>query len=258
MRRNTLITALVVAVTLSVVYVGCGFSPDLRSVDAFQAAQKAFDNATSEEDYLKAAAMYQNLLDEGIRSGAILYNQGNAFMKAGKRGRAVAAYLEAQRYLPTNPYLDANLHFALGALDVQTRRPLIEHILFWQNWISYGAKFFLAAFAAVLLFAAALLSLFLRRPLFQRLSIALAVVLLVLAFSAGYDWYRFDYIQHGVITQDEVVARKGNSATYDPAFTESLPEGSRFRVVERRGDWLLVTLPGKQPGWIQSDDAALF
>ena len=58
--------------------------------------------------------MYQSLLDRGIRSGAILYNQGNAFMKAGHRGQAIAAYLEAKRYLPRNPYLDANLRFAQG------------------------------------------------------------------------------------------------------------------------------------------------
>ena len=36
-------------------------------------------------------------------------------MKAKQTGRAIAAYRQAQRYIPRNPYLDANLQFALGA-----------------------------------------------------------------------------------------------------------------------------------------------
>ena len=258
MRRNTLIIVLIAIVTPTAFYLGCGIAPNMGAVDEFQKAQQAFDVAATKEDYIKAAAMYQNLLDQGIRSGAILYDQGNAFMKAGRRGQAIAAYLEAKRYLPTNPYLDANLRFAQGSLATVPPRPLIEHILFWQNWISYGSKFFLAGIAAVILFALALLWLFLREALFRRLTVAVAVVFLVLAFSAGYDWYRFDYVTHGVITQDDVVARKGNSDTYDPAFTEPLPEGTEFRVIERRGDWMLVSMPGDKQGWVEQDQTALF
>ena len=58
--------------------------------------------------------MYQAILDRGYVSGVVLYNQGNAFMRAGQRGRAVAAYRQARRYLGPDPFLEANLAYALG------------------------------------------------------------------------------------------------------------------------------------------------
>ena len=92
---------------------GCGRSASLDTARTFQRAQEVFDQAQSPEDYLKAAAIYESIRAGGVVSGAVLYNQGNAYMRAGQRGRAVAAYREATRYRPRDPYLLANLKFAL-------------------------------------------------------------------------------------------------------------------------------------------------
>ena len=66
---------------------GCGRPLDLDSARVFQEAEQTFSQAKSPDDYLKAAAMYQEILDRGYVSGAVLYNQGNALMRAGQRGR---------------------------------------------------------------------------------------------------------------------------------------------------------------------------
>ena len=76
--------------------------------------------------------------------------------------------------------------------------------------------------------------------------------------SAAYDWYRFDYVVRGVITQADVVARKGNAESYEPALNEKLSEGTEFRLLERRGDWLLIRLPGGQEGWIDQRAAVTY
>ena len=115
---------------------GCGQPLDLDSARRFQEAEKVFSQAKSAEDFLKAAAMYQEILDRGQVSGAVLYNQGNAFMQAGQRGRAIAAYRQARRYLGPDPFLEANLAYALGNQPAVRRRPLVEHLLFWQDWLS--------------------------------------------------------------------------------------------------------------------------
>ena len=94
---------------------GCARSPDMESAQQFQAAQATFDAAETPEDFLRAAGLYQAILDRGYQSGAVLYNQGNAFMRAGQRGRAIACYRQAQRYRPRDPYLDHNLRYALGS-----------------------------------------------------------------------------------------------------------------------------------------------
>src|SRR3972149_3770731 len=93
---------------------GCTYSLDPSLAQKFQAAQAAFDRAAKPEDFVKVASMYQEMIDDGAVSGAMFYNQGNAWMRARQPGRAIAAYRQAQRYLPRNPYLQANLDYALG------------------------------------------------------------------------------------------------------------------------------------------------
>jgi hypothetical protein len=238
---------------------GCARGVDLEVAQTFQEAQRTFDQAQSPDDFLRAAGLYQSILDRGIVSGVVLYNQGNAYMQAGQRGRAIAAYRQAQRYRPRDPYLRANLEFALGAGNATgRRRPMIEYVLFWQDWLSYPEKFHLTTALAVVTFACGLIALFWHRRLLARVGIVALVLTLLFCFSAGYDWYRFERIVHGVVVRDEVIARKGNGTTYEPAFTEPLTEGAEFRLVERRGDWSLVRLPGGGEGWMADETIVLY
>ena len=258
MRYTTsILLAIVLAPALACV--GCGRPVDFEAAAVFQQAQKAFDQAASPEDFLKVAAMYQSILDRGIVSGAVLYNQGNAMMRADQRGRAIAAYREALRYRPTDPYLEANLRYALGEKTAgESGNSLIGHVLFWQNWISYPGKFHLAGAAAAVTLLLGLAALFLRRRAFAHLAVGAGVLTLIFGFSAGYDWYRFDHCRHGVIVEPEVIALKGNAPSYEPAFTEPLGDGAEFELVDRRGDWLLVRLPGDKQGWVKGESAAVY
>ena len=238
---------------------GCAGGVDLEVSQTFQEAQKTFDQAQSADDFLRAAGLYQSILDRGIVSGAVLYNQGNAYMQAGQRGRAIAAYRQAQRYRPRDPYLQANLEFALGAGNpTGRRRPVIEYVLFWQDWLSYPEKFRLTAALAIVTFAVGVAALFRHRRLLARVAIVGVALTLLLLFSAGYDWYRFEKTVQGVIIRPEVIARKGNGTTYEPAFTEPLTEGSEFRLIERRGAWSLIRLPGGEEGWVEDETIVLY
>jgi hypothetical protein len=239
------------------VFSGCTYNLDPRLAQKFQAAQAAFDKAEKPEDFVKVASMYQEMIDGGAVSGPVFYNQGNAWMKAKQPGRAIAAYRQAQRYLPRNPELEANLQYALGP-GASARRPVIETIMFWQNWLSYPEKFYIAAAGVAVTFAFAAIALFSPRRLWRRFLLAGTVLTLLLILSAGYDWYRFDRITHGVIIQSDVVARKGNAESYEPALSEKLSEGTEFRLVERRGDWLLIRMPGGQEAWIEEQAAVTY
>jgi tetratricopeptide (TPR) repeat protein len=255
-----------IAAAAALATAGCAPSADLEMAGKFQAAQQAFDNASSRDDFLRVAGLYQEILDSGLVSGPVLYNQGNAYMRAGQRGRAVACYRQARRYLPRNPLslrvdrLDANLGYALGArAGVEPSRSLPDQLLFWGDWISYGGKFRLAAWAACAAFALAVAALFAPRARVLRgLAWAALAIALLAAFSAAYDWRRYEWVEHGVIVRDGVIARKGNAASYEPAFDQPLGEATEFQVVERRSRWLLIRLAGGQEGWIEQDAAVVF
>jgi tetratricopeptide (TPR) repeat protein len=230
---------------------GCGRAPGPEELRLFVKAQDTFDQAVGREDYLRAAAMYQEILDRGFRSGAVFYNQANSLMQGGQRGRAIAAYRQAVRYRPRDPYVEANLRNALGAGSDPGRRTLVDYLLFWQDWLSYPEKFRLLAALAGLAATLGLAGIALRRRLASQLAAGCLGLAAVVGVSAGYDWYRYDYTEHGVVTVAKVTARKGNSTSYQPALTAPLEEGTEFTVVDRRGGWLLVRLPAGQEGWVE-------
>jgi tetratricopeptide (TPR) repeat protein len=238
---------------------GCVRGINPQQTEQFQAAQKAFDSAVKPEDFVKVAAMYQELLDPPNRfiSGEVYYDLGNAWMRAKQPGRAIAAYRQAERYLPRDPHREENLREALKA-EPDAHRPILETILFWQNWLSYPEKFYLATVAIALTLLLATCMLFTPRRSLKRLTLALAAFSLLAVFSAGYDFWRFDYIKHGVTIESDVTARKGNAESYEPALTENLSEGTEFRLLDRRPNWLLIRLPGGQEGWIPEKAAVVY
>lgn len=258
MRMNHRCRGLWSAVFIALI-AGCASVPDMEVVQQFQAAQQAFDSAQTEDDFLRAASLYQAILDRGCQSGAVLYNQGNAFVRAGQPGRAIASYRRAQRYRPRDPLLNHNLAFAMQAPTQDARRSTVEYFLFWQDWISYAAKFQLMAIAGLATFAigVAAIALNSRRGLSYVGWVGLALTVLLTA-SAAYDWYRFDVLEHGVLVAPDIVARKGNGESYAPAFTQPLSEGTEFLITEQRGDWVSIRLPGDQEGWVRRDDVVLY
>jgi len=239
---------------------GCSRSADLSASQKLQEAQALFSRAQSRDDFLRAASLYREVLDQGIVNGALLYNLGNAYMQADHRGLAIAAYRQAKRYLPRDPYLDANLKFALGDLQSsEEKQSLLRHVLFWTDWLSYPEKCQFTLLAGALTLLLALVALWAKRPKPWRRGIWIALALTFLcALSTAWDAYRFDYVKNGVITEAEVVARKGNSETYEPSFTETLKEGMEFRVLESRPSWLLIRLREGPEGWIPAGSAAIY
>jgi hypothetical protein len=179
-------------------------------------------------------------------------------MRAGQRGRAVACYRQASRYRPRDPYLQANLRNALPGDASGARKPLAEYVLFWQDWISYSSKFTLSTALALLTFALAVGSLFRWPTALRRIALAALLLTLALAVSAVYDWHRFTHVKHGVIVRNEVVARKGDGESYQPAFTEPLAEATEFVVADRRNGWVLARLGAGQEGWVPTDAVVIY
>lgn len=249
--RARLLLRLVLSLAPLLVLVGCGQRVDPAMFAQFQRAQEAFDQARQPDEFLRVAAQYQEILDRGLESGAVLYNQGNAFMRAGQRGRAIACYRQAQRYRPRDPYLAANLAYASADLaTAKPRQPLIEYILFWQNMLSYPEKIWIDTLAGTLTFLLAATGLFWRPKLMNRAAIVALLLTIVFGLSVAYDWYRYDVVRHGVVIREGTVARKGDAESYAPALNKPLPEGSEFRLLESRDDWIMIELPGAHQGWV--------
>jgi tetratricopeptide (TPR) repeat protein len=115
----------------------------------FVRALEVFDAARTPQEYRESAALLESLLADGYRNGAVYYNLGNAYFRAGEFGRSIAAYRKARPYRPRDPYLEANLRQALSVAPgrlPESPPPWWTHVLFWSGWISFPEKVY-AAFA---------------------------------------------------------------------------------------------------------------
>lgn len=258
--RSARIGFILAAGLMTLLPTGCGTAPDLETSRRFQAAEKSFASAATSEEFVKAASEYQEVIDGGFESGSVYYNQGNAWMQAGQTGRAIAAYRQAGRTLPRDPYLAANLRQAFANIGQPAEQPksILDFLFFWQNSISYAEK---AVAVTVLLLAVLLMALSGRLVRsdkeLKRFNVVVAVALALMAASLARDWVNFELTQHGVIVA-ETMARKGGSENYEPAFNQQLTDGTEFVVMSEQNGWLQIQVAGAGEGWVPARDCVTY
>jgi len=102
----------------------------------FLEANQAYENG----DYQTAAALYESVLNEDIRSGMIYYNLGNCYVKLGEIGKALVSYRHAQQLLPRDGDLKFNLRYVLDQrkdrIETRDRLPIANAFFFWYFWLS--------------------------------------------------------------------------------------------------------------------------
>jgi tetratricopeptide (TPR) repeat protein len=247
----------VILVLLVMLFVGCSTLPEDQAVRMFLEAQDAFERAeklpteNQPKEFYRVATMFQHLIDQGIQSGSIYYNLGNAWLRAEEPGRALAAYHLAQRYLPLDPYIASNKQIALGnAAPLEPPTPIIEYVFFWQNSIGCREKVLYSILLAVVTFISGVFYLFARYRWLRRFVTTLLVFTIIAVCSTAYDWYRFEWIRHAVIATENAEPRKGNSEQYEPLFTTPIPFGTTVIVLDERNDWIRLRFSSGQDGWL--------
>ena len=111
-----------------------------------QSVTATFDNANKlyeQGKFAEAAALYEKLLQSGHVADALYFNMGNAFFKGGQIGRAIAAYVQAQRIAPRDPDVRANLQFARNQVQGPTFLP--ERFSRWLGKLTLNEWTWLAA-----------------------------------------------------------------------------------------------------------------
>jgi tetratricopeptide (TPR) repeat protein len=221
----------------------------------FMKALELFDAAKTPADYREPAALLESLQSDGFKSGALYYNLGNAYFRAGEYGRAIAAYRKAKPYRPRDSYLEANLRHALSVAPGRLPEPPLpwwRHVLFWSGWLSFPEKayasftgFFLAAMTA----SAALLF---RWPRAYWLSAGLIVVAAIMSVDTALAHAEITGTPHGVVTH-ETIARKGIGKDYEPAFDQPLKDGAEFTILSENGSWVFGHFEGIGDGWLKSE-----
>ncbi len=211
----------------------------------WEAANEAFDKG----NFAEAKKGYEQQIESGDWSANLFYNLGNVDYRLGASGRAILNYERALALDPSHPEARANLQLlrqqtgaklpALPWFDTVVARPSIN------SWTVVGA---VAAWVTIF----ALTALIILRSSAQTAPwLALVFGVLTLAVS-GLALARLWQDQAlGIVTAREAEARLAPAESAKVA--ESLPAGSRVRVLSERGDWVYCELPSAGRGWISRE-----
>ncbi len=226
------------------------------------------------EDPARAKALYRESLDGflraihgGKKNALLYYNAGNAQMRLGQLGPAIANYRRAERLLPGDANLRRNLAFArsLCGLRIEPGRKneLLRTVFFWHFDTAPSARRAVALGALVLcwcLLEARLLFRLLRgsAPGLGWAALAAGVVAAASGSSLAADLYAADQRRAGVVVAESSILRKGNSEAYQPQIDQPLPQGVEFHILEQRPDteaseWYRVELADGKDGWLRAD-----
>jgi tetratricopeptide (TPR) repeat protein len=235
-----------------------------QAKDFFRQANElaAASPAQAEDLYRKAAMRYERILREsGIQNGKLYYNLGNVFFRLKDLGRAILNYRRAEQYIPNDPNLKQNLDYArkkrLDDIEERQETKVLKTLFFWHYDLSTKGRIIIFSICSMLLWTAAVIRIF-SRASYLRWCIAVSFILsLFLAGSLTTEEVSLRTTHPGVVISREVVARKGNSETYEPSFKDPLHSGTEFMLIEDRGSWYQIELADARACWVHSKDVAL-
>ncbi len=207
-------------------------------------------NLYEEGKYQQASEGFEALLGYGFESGDVYYNLGNAKLRSGKLGESIGAYLNAQRYLPRDGDLAANLKFARQSAkdDLPEWKPsTIETLFFWHRGLSpYELGAGLIIFNG-LFWLTWMLRLF-RRETEWLIWLQRTSFLGLLALGSSFGVRSMAPEQRAVVLPAEISVHASTQEKSTVLF--KLHEGAELSVTDSTGDWVRVSLPDEKQGWV--------
>lgn len=231
---------------------------DLVPEEAFVNANAAYEAG----DHGKAIELYESLLRHGYENGHLYYNLGNAYLRGGELGRAIASYLRSQVFLPRDQDVRANLEFARksakDALAPPGPGPVLSTLFFWYYGLSPAELGTLLVVLNVLFWALLVVRIYRRDSEVLRW-VVIVLLLLVLTVGGSFALRQLMPEVTAVIVPQEVEVRSGTS-DHDLVLFK-LHAGTEVRVVDDREASVRIALPEEEEevrgGWIAADDAEI-
>ena len=217
--------------------------------------QSATDPKAASETYAKAILRFEQIIREGgIENGKLYYNIGNAYFRTRDIGRAIANYRRAQDLIPHDANVAQNLEFARSRradrIEVPARQKVAQSLFFWHYDLTARTKATLLTWFVLIGWGAAAGRLFYPRPSLVWIAGSGGVLAVLFLGSLMLDARAEATVREGVIIAPEVVARKGDSETYEPSFKEPLHAGTEFRIREQREGWTQAELGDGRTCWL--------
>ncbi|MDB5103030.1 MAG: hypothetical protein JWP91_719 [Fibrobacteres bacterium] len=237
-------------------------SPAAVSQQALARATKAYQQANAayeKNDYAKAADLYRRALDEGVADSRLYFNYANSLFRLNQPGMAILYYEKARKLDPNDQDIAYNLRFVNANIvdkspapetNALTKAITFAHSAFSINeglWITLGlfSLIFLSAILALYAGAAA------RGALITAMVLA-ALALLAMTPSLAIKIREQETLQYGIVLKPAVEMFSGPGENFQ--VLTQVHEGTKFEIVETRGDWVSVKLANGKGGFVRLSD----
>lgn len=235
------------------------FSEKSFGNDLLQKAETAYDA----KKYKEAIANYEQLINDGFKSYQLYFNLGNAFYRNNELGKAIYYYELARKAEPNDEDVKINLGIASAkTIDkIDAKENFFISAVKTSLLSSFSTKAWAWFSILSLVIACALFFVFVNssRLLVKRVSFLLAAVLtitFVITYSLGYSALKSkSENKFAIILSKEV--RVMNEPTPTAGNKFSLHEGTKVRVIENNGDWVLIKLDNGNEGWLKTADVGI-
>jgi tetratricopeptide (TPR) repeat protein len=244
-------SALALALLLAV------FSPNqakpLLDRETMLRANQLYENGR----YTEASQTYQQLVDQGYVHSSLFYNLGNAHYRQGNLGKAILNYERAARLEPRDADIEANLSYTqqqtLDRYETQASSPLEQWTQTASSLLTLNEMSVVVLVLFWLLTALFIIYRHSRAPELRKgLRYGLVLTVMIFAFSIftlGSRIYAENNHPIAIVTAEsvEVLSNPGEGSVTQ--FT--LHNGAQVIVLETRGQWVRLSLPGDQfQGWV--------
>ena len=218
------------------------------------------DPVAAKESFRRSTGRFQLLVDDGVENGRLWYDLGNANFQSGEVGEAIAAYRLAQRYIPSDGRVSANLQYARtlvrNPIETNKSTSMWKRLAFWHRALPTQVRLTVGIFCWFVFWGLVSARVFRPIPGFKTATTGLGFFAIAMGISVGVNIVD-QHQDHGVLTASEVIMRRGNGTNYPPMIKQPIHEGVEFEIIEQRPNWLHILLPNGSKGWIHEDDAQI-
>lgn len=227
--------------------------------DLLSKAEKAYDS----KKYKEAINSYEELIKKGYKSYQLHFNLANSYYRDNQLGKAIYNYELARKINPN----DEDVRINLGIASAKTSDKIDSKENFFVSAVKTNvlSSFTTRGWAWITIFCSALFCVMTfvfissGRVLFKRISFFLSLILLIsfiCTYFLGYSALKSKYDNtFAIVLSKEVKIKNEPTTTASSKF--SLHEGTKIRVVENNGDWVLIKLDNGNEGWVKLSDVGI-
>ncbi|MBN2426317.1 MAG: tetratricopeptide repeat protein [Calditrichaceae bacterium] len=211
--------------------------------------------------YEQAIEVYESIIKNGMESGELYYNLGNAYYKTNQIGEARLNYERAAQFLKNDEALKQNLELVkLQLVDQIIIPPKFILIQWWDQLLNVLSLNILTWITILLLFlvltsSAVLLYLRTRRGrlgslrMIQRIILIIFIIFLVLLLN---KIYVFETEEFAIILKPSVTIHASPDSKGTEVFI--LHEGTKVRLMRGEENWYEIRLDDGKTGWLEKNN----